>query len=163
MHSQRTHTAEEIRRVPAQGDETWEKDKENQKSIICSWNRKIAKRLKLQRIGSRSYRSLIRKFSVTRMTGFVFSMSPNFSVTIHSLALPASSSPIKMALHRCNDMTFSNKTHRIIKCSDLPHEKKKKKKQQCKKEDLKRKSRKFLLVSNCLPCHFVSDKSESST
>lgn len=53
------------------------------------------------------------------MSGFVFNMSPNFSVTTHSLALPASNRPMKTALHRCNDITFSSKTQKIIRWNDL--------------------------------------------
>lgn len=35
--------------------------------------------------------------------------SPSFSVTTHSLALPASSRPINVALVRCIDITFSKR------------------------------------------------------
>lgn len=40
---------------------------------------------------------------------FFLRISPNFSVTTHSLALPASSKPIKVALVRCKDITFSKR------------------------------------------------------
>lgn len=40
---------------------------------------------------------------------FLFTESPSFAVTTHSLALPASSRPIKVALVRCRDMTFSKR------------------------------------------------------
>lgn len=40
---------------------------------------------------------------------FFLRISPNFSVTTHSLALPASSRPIKVALVLCKDITFSKR------------------------------------------------------
>lgn len=70
---------------------------------------------------SRAYLSPIlnRGFLVALVAALALRASPSFSVTTHSLTRPASSSPIKVALVRCRDITFSKRIQNIIKWSDL--------------------------------------------
>lgn len=50
---------------------------------------------------------------------FALWASPNFSVTTHSFTLPVSNRPIKVALVRCRDMTFSKRIQKNSKWTDL--------------------------------------------
>lgn len=64
---------------------------------------------------------LMRSFLDPLPGNFILRASPSFSVTTHSLTLPASNRPMKVAFVLCKDITFSKRTQKTIKWNDLHH------------------------------------------
>lgn len=63
--------------------------------------------------------SLIRCFLNALVADFNLRASPSFSVTIHSFTRPASNKPMKVALVRWSDITFSKRIQNTSRWSDL--------------------------------------------